>query len=503
MSQSETRRLPAEIAWHRLVPSWPLLLGLLAFRRLLAERMSLLNDPDTYLHIAAGQWILAHGALPRHDPFSHSLPGASWIASEWLAEIAFAAIYDQAGWGGVILLAAACVAIAVGLLTHFLLRHLEPLPALIAAVAGAALLLPHVLARPHVLALPLLVLWAGSLFAARDAAQDANRGPPFAALPVMVLWANIHGSFMFGLALAAFVAAEAVLWPAAGRSRRAEASRWGLFVLAALVCALLTPFGLAGFEQPFRLLQMPALQATFAEWISPDFQKSPALEVWLLGALLVGYASGARLPLPRLVLLLGLVHMALQHGRHGDLLALVAPLAVAAPLGRSLAVLTAGQAPSRLGRWLARLAQPAGIAAAALTLLVAAAFALPTALRPIGRGDDAVTPGAALAAATRLGLSGPVFNSEGFGGYLMFRGIPSFIDGRIEMYGNDFLAQDFRAERGNEAVLTELLARYRIGWTLFVPNAGAVLVMDHLAGWQRVYADDWAVVHRRIAAESR
>ena len=40
--------------------------------------------------------------------------------------------------------------------------------------------------------------------------------------------------------------------------------------------------GLAGFEQPFRLLQMPALQATFAEWISPDFQKSPALEVWLL-----------------------------------------------------------------------------------------------------------------------------------------------------------------------------------------------------------------------------
>src|SRR5205085_1761353 len=118
------------------------------------------------------------------------------------------------------------------------------------------------------------------------------------------------------------------------------------------------------------------------EWISPDFQKSPSLEVWLLGALLAGYATGVRLPLPRLVLLLGLVHMALQHARHGDLLALVAPLAVAAPLGRSLAALTAAETPSRLTQWLARLAQPTSIAAAALTLLVAAALALPTAVRP-------------------------------------------------------------------------------------------------------------------------
>src|SRR5207237_503378 len=82
------------------------------------------------------------------------------------------------------------------------LRRFEPLPAVIAAVAAAALLLPHCLARPHVLALPLLVLWAGLLLVARD----AERPPPFMALPVMVLWANLHGSFLFGLALAAFLA---------------------------------------------------------------------------------------------------------------------------------------------------------------------------------------------------------------------------------------------------------------------------------------------------------
>ena len=186
------------------------------------------------------------------------------------------------------------------------------------------------------------MLWSGLLLAARD----ADRPPPFAALAVMVLWANLHGSFMFGLALALFLGGEAVLQPGAGRSRWTEGRRWGAFVLAAGVAALLTPYGVAGLLQPFHLMGMPALQTTFAEWLSPDFQKSPALEVWILGALLVGFGTGVRPPLTRLLLLLGLVHMTLQHARHGDVLATVGPLALAAVLGRSLAALTARQAPS-------------------------------------------------------------------------------------------------------------------------------------------------------------
>ena len=43
----------------RLVPSWPLSVGLAAFIRALAQPMALLNDPDAYLHIAAGRWMPA------------------------------------------------------------------------------------------------------------------------------------------------------------------------------------------------------------------------------------------------------------------------------------------------------------------------------------------------------------------------------------------------------------------------------------------------------------
>ena len=491
--QAAIARPAATIAWERFVPSWPVIVFLAALGRLLAARTALLNDPDTYLHIAAGRWILAHHALPLSDPFSHSMAGAAWLPSEWLAEIIFAATYDRAGWGGVTLLSAGCAAAAAGLLMRFLLRRLEPLPALIAAVASAALLLPHALARPHVLILPLLVVWAGALLAARD----AGGRPPFLVLPIMILWANLHGSFMFGLALAAYLAGEAVLRPGAGRSRPTEARQWTLFLIAATTAALLAPFGVAGLEQPVRLIAMPALQAAFSEWLSPDFQKAPALELWLLGAVALGFASGVRLPASRLLLLLGLMHMALQHVRHADLLALVGPLAVAAPLGGGLApLLTAG--PSRLRHWFSRLARPASLHAAPAAVAIAVAIVLPAVIHPMARSDDAVTPATALAAATLIGLVGPLLNSETFGGYLVFRGVPTFIDGRVEMYGNDFLAEDFKAERGDAAALQRILARYHIEWTLLQTGSGIAAAMDRLPGWQRVYADDHAVVDRRL-----
>jgi hypothetical protein len=480
--------------WARLLPSWPLIAGLLFFARLLAARLALLNDPDTYLHIAAGRWMLAHGGLPLHDPFSHSMPGAPWVCGEWLAELVLAACYTHLGWGGVIALTAACAAAALALLTHFLLRVLPALPALIAVAAGAALLEPHVLARPHVLALPLLVLWSGLLLGARD----SNRPPPFAALPVMTLWANLHGSFLFGVVLAAFLGAEAV-WQSAVGTRRAQAARWSGFVLAATVAALLTPHGVAGLMQPVHLTLMPALQASFGEWLSPNFQQAPDLELWILGPVLVGFATGVRLPAMRLILLLGLMHMTLQHVRHADLLATVGALAIAAPVGRGLTTLDRLPSPSRLTAWFERLARPAALPAVAVTAALALGLAMSALLSPVVRRDDATTPAAALAAATAMQLSGPVLNSEAFGGYLLFRGVPVFIDGRIEMYGNAFLARDLAAERGDAQTLARLLARYHIAWALVQRRSAEAAAIGEVAGWQRVYADDIAVIYRPAA----
>jgi hypothetical protein len=483
----------AAAAWQRLLPSWPWIVGLAAMLRALGSPLALLHDPDTYMHIAAGRWMLAHRALPAADPFSYTMAGAHWAPSEWLGEAILAAIYIVSSWGGVVVLTAACFGVAIGLLTWFLSRRLAPLPAVIAALAGAVLVLPHLLARSHVLALPLMVWWCGVLIAARD----EERGPPWALLPVMVLWANLHASFLFGIALAGFLGGEATLYPAAGRTRASEIRRWGLFVLAGLAASLVNANGVAALIQPFRLMAMPALQSGFGEWLPANFGEFPALEAWLLGALALGFAAGAQLRWTRIALLAGLAHMALAHVRHADLLGLVGPLALAAGLGPRLAELTRPAAASPLLRAAAWLARPAQLPGVALMLALGVAVSLPALLRPIDRATDAVTPQAAVAAVKRFNLTGPVFNSEAFGGYLIFSGVPVFIDGRIELYGNDFLAAYLAAERGDAEVLQGLLNRYHIAWALVQAGSPVVALFDRLAGWRRVYADDQAVIDAR------
>jgi len=134
-------------------------------------------------------------------------------------------------------------------------------------------------------------------------------------------------------------------------------------------------------------------------------------------------------------------------------------------------------------------------------MVVAVAASLPLLLAPIARTDDRVTPASALAAAARLGLDGPVLNSEGFGGYLIFRGVPTFIDGRAELFGEAFLNRYLAVEGGSEPALAAVLDAYGVTWSLMAPNQAATSRLDAL-GWQRVYADAVAVIHTRRSAQA-
>jgi len=480
----------------RPVLSWPCIVALAALLRPLGAGLAVLNDPDTYLHIAAGRWMIAHGTLPTHDPFSHTLAGAPWVPHEWLAEIVLAGAYGLAGWPGLVLLTGICFAAALALLTRALLRRWEPFSALITVGLSGALLLPHLLARPHALALPLMVAWCAMLLAARD----DGHAPPLEALPLMTLWANLHGSFMVGLALTAFLAAEAAWEPVSLQQRWRSLQSWGGFLVLGAGAALLTPNGIHGLLLPFQLLDMPALQQSFSEWQSADFHSFAPLEAWLLGVLLVAFAAGPRVGMSRLLLLLLLVHLALAHARHADLVALIAPLIVSASLGPQLAARIRAMPSSALSERVAALSSPAGAAGVALTIALVALVGVVTLQRPIARPDGPETPGAALAAAAAMGVSGPVLNSESFGGYLIFKGVPTFIDGRIEMYGDAFLRRALAIESGAQPALSHALDQYGITWTLLHPEDGAVATLDHLPGWRRAYSGPDAVVHIRAAA---
>jgi hypothetical protein len=91
-----------------------------------------------------------------------------------------------------------------------------------------------------------------------------------------------------------------------------------------------------------------------------------------------------------------------------------------------------------------------------------------------------------------------VLNEYAFGGLLIAADVPVFIDGRTELYGEQFvLAHDNALRLWDIGKFLALLDTYRIDATLLDPSSPAVHLLDRLAGWRRIYGDRDAVVHIR------
>ena len=473
---------------------WPFAVGIGGYLFVAFYGSGLLSDADTFTHIAFGRWIIEHRAIPFHDPFSYTFQGKLWVPAEWLSEVIFASIYRHFGWGGICAITALAIGAALTLLTRRLMDWLEPPRPAIAA--GIALLLStnHILARSHVLAMPFMVVWISGLVSARE----AKCSPSLALLPIMTLWANLHGSFVIGLVFCVLLGLEAV-FAAEGWSRWEVTRQWGIFTICAVACALLSPNGFTGLLFPVHVLQMPKMLAGVAEWQSPNFHQFQFLELWICLVILCGFSFGIRLPVMRILMVLLLLHEALFSVRNTELVGFIVPLLVAGPLAMQLPASAATvQRPLRISTAHAAFVS---LCHGAVPLLIAAFLFFPTAALLNERGirpSQIMAPESALEAARAAGLTGPVWNAYNFGGYLIFEGLPVFIDGRAEPYTDEFLGDAFAAEAGRGEQLTKLLDRYGIEWTLLRPNGAAVGLLDHLPNWKRVYGDEYAVVHRRV-----
>jgi hypothetical protein len=184
------------------------------------------------------------------------------------------------------------------------------------------------------------------------------------------------------------------------------------------------------------------------------------------------------------VLLLGMLHMALSQTRSLETFALLVPLFLAAPLAKQIGA--ADNAKSTV--------PPLLFAGLAIVLIAGTvAYASVVRFEPHTRGS----PVAAVAELKKLNFS-RVFNDYDFGGYLLANGVAPFIDGRTELYGEKFFV-DHNAASGlmKPENLFRLLEEYKIEVTLMRTQSAATTLLDHMDGWQKVYADDIATIHVR------
>jgi hypothetical protein len=201
---------------------------------------------------------------------------------------------------------------------------------------------------------------------------------------------------------------------------------------------------------------------------------------------------GVRLRGPRLLTLLLVTVFALEHKRGLGLFALVAPLVLIRPLSNCLPWMRLhNEFLDPVVRFFSKHSGTIALACtaiAAITGIVMWTVGPPT-QPPIGRA-----PENAIVAAKRAGIKGNVLNSHGFGGYLIFEGIPTFVDGRVELYGNQFLQHYFDAMKLiNSDEAARILKRYDIDWALLQPSEPIVFMLK-ADGWTELYTDQSAVV---------
>jgi hypothetical protein len=79
---------------------WKIDLAIIAAVVFLFGAVRPLADPDLPLHLAVGEWILHHHALPLTEPFSWTRPGAPYYAYSWLPQTTFYLVLDHVGHVG-------------------------------------------------------------------------------------------------------------------------------------------------------------------------------------------------------------------------------------------------------------------------------------------------------------------------------------------------------------------------------------------------------------------
>lgn len=435
-----------------------------------------LGDGDSWWHVRAGEWMLDHRAVPMVDPFSHSFAEKPWHAHEWLAEVVMGLAYRAAGWSGVMLLFAAAMGTAIGLLYQWLRRHVPALEALVMVILALGCLSPGLLARPHLFAIPMLVAWTRALIDARA----EGRAPRWPWLLLVLAWANMHGTAIFAVALIGPFALEALI------EQRAEWQRvlrqWVPFGLGALLALVLTPRGPEGLWFLIQLTQMESLKLII-EWAPPSFAHLSGLEVFLMAGLAVILLRGVRLRPLRIFIVLLLLHMTLQHQRHQMLLGVVATMIVAEAMGGR------GEAGKNWPRWALPAVGLAALAVAALRLAIPA---------QVLESDTAPASSFAHVPAELRGQ--PVLNGYPSGGFLIGQGVRPFIDGRTDLYGDAFMARYDAIMEGRAGELDKALDEFGISWTFLPAGSAPAHEMDRKPGWRRHHVDSLIAIHVREGA---
>lgn len=231
----------------------------------------LTGSDDVWSHIAVGQWIVEHRAVPRHNLFTWHHQTHPWVAHSWLSQVIFYGLWRVGGTVAIVLLRLVAVTICFSILYSLWRKAKAPLtffPAFVFLSLSAASL--RFSTRPELFTLIALALQLKWLLEFKFCGSKAARFLPL----LFIAWVNLHGAFVTGIVLLLlFALGETIQTYCARRSiLKTDCALDGnrlrfLFTLTllSLGATLCSPYGI----KVYRALSpdwIAALQSHVVEW---------------------------------------------------------------------------------------------------------------------------------------------------------------------------------------------------------------------------------------------
>ncbi len=469
--------------------SFPAMLGMALIGRVFYEGRKFFVDPDLWWHIKVGQDILRTHHFPTTDPYSWTVAGQPWIAYEWLGEVALALVNRAGGLLaleiGLLLFSSIIMLSVYGLAS---MRSGNSKAGFVSAVILCLISFGSFSLRPQMFGFLFLVLLLVVLYKFRNGVSW-----PLWLLPLLFLaWVNIHGSFMIGLGglvlhlcagLVPFQlgSVEAIAWT---RKQRLQLESVLLLCIAILA---ITPYGTRLAVYPFDIaFSQPINLANVIEWKPMPFDMVGGKIFLGLVVIAVALQMLFRFTwrLEEAILALGGTAMACLHVRF---ILIFVPFF--APV---FATMLAKWIPP-YKRSIDKYALNAIIMAAAVAGMI---YYRPT-QKSLASEVAKTYPSGALQYLAEHPISGKLLNTYGYGGYLVKAGIPTFIDGRGDVFERGGVFGDYIHLTQFKPGAFGILRHYDVSTCLLDRDEPLSTALLESPEWRRVYVDSTSAIYVR------
>lgn len=439
----------------------------------------LIVDGDTFWAIKVGEWIAQNKSVPYQDTFSWTVYGNPWVAHEWLFDLLIYKAYHTLGYYGIAMVVLLPVAITFYFVWKLYAAERKGLILTIIMFSIAVLMLRYgISARPQVF---------GYMFFAYFLYILVNNHKLLWTLPIAaVIWANFHGSILLGIAMVFFHFTYESVYMYITEKRFFIDFKLLIVSILVPVFSLINPYGIELWKTSYLLITSDINQQII-EWQPPDFNDIGWLTIYFTIIVTTVFVCFIKKDLIQdkkkfgliSIYLFGTFYEAITGVRYMPYLVICWVLFILMLLPGDL--FTQKHWEKKMGIFYILI----------LLIVILGVGNIPLNL------DEAIDKEEWPVEAVNHLDNKNTFNDYMWGGYLIFKDIPVFIDGRSDVYWRDSdVFQDHRDATRFLKDPMEIFDKYNVDQVIIDIDSPLDFYLSRVR-WVEKYRDETAVIFLR------